>query len=504
MTIVEFYKNVLESVGFYVTDDGFVKRSKEQEVYLVGGKSLVLPTKEHINTLTVIDESGKAVQTKVLFNPLNENVIKGDSESLKIIKKQVEGKLALGIIAAGELLIKLGYDIKLQAKTSTLINDFLIMLNEANNRNVKDIIDDKTIEQYVKIVSAIPKGGEKFIKIFAKRRGMRDGVTYNRLTTVSSPLLDKLMSDDKKVDLVGAKLTRQKDIKVYRAVLKYLIPGMDEKNTIAFGSNSKTSPGFISIFETYLTLMSRIDKILLELKDITSKTFDMGYTELKVSLEELESLDKFNSELALIPSDTDVSRETYKVNQQSSVQISQTQTVPNVVKKEPVSSLPSVNTEETSNGMLKPYKKPINEPMVPTTHIQMPQNVAQNNTQPYTQNNTVQSLQTQSNVNQNTQTVDKTREMANKLLYGGMTPMSTTPAMNITMPQQNPLANVGAILNGQQPNMFNGGVQTPQFGNNAMMGVSANMNGYGFNQQQYNGNVMGVGQNINSGMYPKF
>jgi len=82
MSLIEYYKTVIESLGMEVSDDGFVKIKVSEDntvMQRAGGLPIVLPTDDHIGSLRSIDDNGKPVVSKVLFNPLNENVIKGDS-----------------------------------------------------------------------------------------------------------------------------------------------------------------------------------------------------------------------------------------------------------------------------------------------------------------------------------------------------------------------------------------------------------------------------------------
>lgn len=312
--IIDFYKDVVLSLGLNVTDDGFVKidiGNGKLTPLTIGGKPLVLPLKEHIDTVIEPKSNGELDTTKVIYNPLNEDVIKLDSISLRKTKEIIDKKLAHSIAGLGELLLKLASNPDLQKKTSLEINKFLVTLKEADNPGIKDIVNDKSIDAWTKLYakSLTSTANDKILKIFLKKVGTYKGIKYNRLCTVSLPLYEKLLEASRDTLVNGYKFRSKKDITVFRLVFKYIFQDLlDENNLIVIGSNDPESPGFIALMTVFIKVATRINNIVKYLKNIDKSSYDFIKFDLKITLKELGELSKFKSELSTIPGELTLNR----------------------------------------------------------------------------------------------------------------------------------------------------------------------------------------------------
>ena len=108
MALIDFYKATVSSLGLIYDDDGFlyVPGNKKPTLLLEDGLPLVLPSKEAIDSLFSEDEEGIKI-TKVLYNPIDENVVKGDNKTLVRTKTIVENRIGYGVMALGSLLLQL-------------------------------------------------------------------------------------------------------------------------------------------------------------------------------------------------------------------------------------------------------------------------------------------------------------------------------------------------------------------------------------------------------------
>ncbi|EPU3828974.1 hypothetical protein ACVWU4_000955 [Campylobacter coli] len=303
--LFDFYKRILESVGFYVTKDGyiFLGNEEEKESYTVNGLPFVVPTEEHIKVLFGLDEStGKVTNTRYLFNPLNETILKGDSISLSRLKLVIERRLALAINVAGRLLLLVANNKELQSKLPTKINKFLSEIMSAKNANIKELVDADVIKNWDTIFFKSLKVDKHLISIFLKKSGVYENVKYNRLAVVSSPLLDILETATPDTQVFGMKL-RNKEIKIYRIILKYLL-NVDKNNTINFGSNDGETPGFISLFTAYVNIYKNIEDVILKLQNVDKSEAVKGLYNITVDLKELENLAQYKSEVLTIPNET--------------------------------------------------------------------------------------------------------------------------------------------------------------------------------------------------------
>ena len=170
-TLTEFYTDVIKSIGLNVTDDGFIYAGTKDNKQLIShdGKYLVLPTRDHIDTLFSQDDNGSIVVNKILYNPLKEDTLKGNSASFSKTKYFVETKLSHMLFIAGELLLTLANKPDLQKKSSFEINKFLSKLNEANNTGIKELVDEKSIQNWDSLYKKIWNSDGNIITIYSNK-----------------------------------------------------------------------------------------------------------------------------------------------------------------------------------------------------------------------------------------------------------------------------------------------------------------------------------------------
>lgn len=307
MDINEFYKRVLASLDVSV-DEGFlyVGEGDEREPLKYSGAPLALPTRDHIKTTLSEDENGKIVNVKHLYNPLDETIIKGDSVSLTMTKRLVTTRLANRLAIAGRLLLIVSENEKLQAKSSMLINQFLMRLSEADNPGIKKIVDESTISKWIKIYDqSFEKGATKILTVFVKKGGRLGTTKYHRVSTLKFPVYEELLKMDKKGAINGVQL-RNKDIKVFKILFEYLVEDITDKAVVATGSMDKEAPGFISLFTQYLKIMTKIQEVIKGVKDADQEWYDAGVIDIQVDLNELSDISGYKKALAGIPREGDI------------------------------------------------------------------------------------------------------------------------------------------------------------------------------------------------------
>jgi hypothetical protein len=311
-TLNEFYEKVLVSTGFLVTEDGYVKaplrgRSKISDNITFNGKTLVLPLRQHFDTMTeVID--GKREFIKVLFNPLKEDVIKGDSDSLVKLKSMIEIRLSHSLNNIFAAIISLALNKEKQKGMSLELSSMLASMKEAKNQNITNVIDENTLEKFKKIASAlvVPTNTKGMIHFYLKKGGTVNNVKYNRLAISSFPMYDELEKYTKDGNVYGVKL-RPKDVKVFKIIYEYIFNNINVKDYYTFGSTDKTSPGFISLYKLYLNIVERINE-LISLLEFTDEIDEFAKINVTMTQEELDNLARFDRELVLIPNDNEVNR----------------------------------------------------------------------------------------------------------------------------------------------------------------------------------------------------
>jgi len=307
--LLSLYKDTLESVNFTVSKDGFVvSKHATPKVVTVNGTPLALPTKSHLDTMTTVDEDGNISKTKYLFNPLNENVIKGDTKALIKLKAMAEAHMGFTLYTVGNLLLTMASDPKLQKNVDMELSKFLSSLSLAS-KNTDTLVDPNSVKHWTTLYEKtkdVP-ATEGFIKLFLKKNGRHDGVKYFRLAVLDFPLYNKLKVGNKDSRIYGKKL-RAKDYGVFSIVFEYMLQNLDEDGMLHLGSNDDTSPAFHSLMRIYLKVMSRLNKILTSMIKVHGDLASEFITELKLSVEVLDKMN-FKSALAMIPSDADINRE---------------------------------------------------------------------------------------------------------------------------------------------------------------------------------------------------
>ena len=310
MSIIDFYTKVIHSLKLIVSQDHFVqaKVGDVNKTITISGKPLVLPTKAHIDTALDTDENGTVSVSKVLYNPLNEDTIKGDSLSLKQTKDTVERRLSYTFAGLGEMLLTLAEDPSLQKKTPMDINNFLMSLS-GSSKEAKQQVDKKSITLWSKIYqkSLEIDPSKSYLKSYLKRVTKVNGVKYNRMMVISFPFYDELLTADRDTTFFGVGL-RKKDIEVFKRIHEFLIDDMDNNATITFGSEDNESPGFIAVMSAYIKLGNKFNRIAGKLKFVDEETYDYIKIPNKIGLKELDNLAIYKNEVLALPNDIDMNR----------------------------------------------------------------------------------------------------------------------------------------------------------------------------------------------------
>lgn len=315
--IIEFYTDIIESFKLIVTEDGFLYNKSEEDgkktMMNYNLKPIVLPLKEHIESMLVEDEDGKIQVSKILFNPLNESAIKGNSDSLNICKNYAERIIGHSLCGVGYLLMVLARHKEHQTKTSLEINKFLKRVHEADNQGVKEIIDDEMLNKWVKLYSKTVSPSRSMVTLYLNKVHRIDGVKYNRSTTLHSDVYTELLKATKDTPIYDIKL-RNKDLTIFKIIFEYIIPDFKEKEKTELGSNDTKRPAFISLMKLYHRIISRINSVAEAIKHVDESTFDLTYIDLQFKEEDLDNLDIYANELLSIPDDVDINRQMTKQN----------------------------------------------------------------------------------------------------------------------------------------------------------------------------------------------
>ena len=309
MALIDFYKATVSSLGLIYDDDGFlyVPGNKKPTLLLEDGLPLVLPSKEAIDSLFSEDEEGIKI-TKVLYNPIDENVVKGDNKTLVRTKTIVENRIGYGVMALGSLLLQLANNTKLQNKINSLeVNKFLASLSSVKKQNMKEIVDQKSIDSWLDIYQNYLKSGRDVVEIYLKKSGTYKNTKYNRLATLKHNIYDELIAADQDTPVGGIKL-RNKDLATFKLLFEFILEGIDENGVISMGSNDTFSPAFVSLMSIYISIMTRLNNFNRILADVDAEIADSGYVGIEITQEDINNVSGYNVEVKAVPNNMDIER----------------------------------------------------------------------------------------------------------------------------------------------------------------------------------------------------
>ena len=355
---IEFYKTIIDSIGVIkYTDDGYLYVPEEdgrKSLININGKMLVLPTKENIESLVVKRDDGSLEVTKILFNPLKESVNRGNSVSLSRLKGWIEKKLSFDLACVGEMLLILASEPKMQKDTGLEINKFLSSITEAMNSNIKEIVDSTSREKWGSLYKKTFEKNTGFLTLFIHKLYKIEGEKYNRATILGSDVYTELLKASKDKPVLGVNL-RNKDIIVFKLLFEYLLEGLDkEHETIAIGSNDNECAAFISLLKTYIKVSNRLNKIADLVKFTNGEIYDAFYSEVKITVEDLDNIERFKSQYTLVPDEHEAERHNAAPKAEA----------PAIAKPQIQSSynIPTMNVQ--------PQPVPYNEPLQTTVRTQ--------------------------------------------------------------------------------------------------------------------------------------
>lgn len=283
MKMLDFYKSILSAGSLTSTSDGLISAEIDSAVapFTVGGKRLVLPTAAH--------QANPNKDNLTLFHPLSENILRGESEVMSRFRSAINLRLnyAMGSLLTELLVLSTspGSHHKLKPDQFELIAVF------------KDA-DEKTLSALQSLLRAMPQGNidKSFVHIFMKKGAIIHGSSYRRGAIVSFPLYEELCKNES--GAFGVKL-RKKDHASLKAILEYIFPKLNEKDSYSRGSHSDTAPTLDALLLAVLGLASHINALVDDYGDVLEDIKTLRYDDEWVTA--LDNLAQFTNELRLLP-----------------------------------------------------------------------------------------------------------------------------------------------------------------------------------------------------------
>lgn len=255
MEILTLYKSVLEAGGLVVDPDGFVSANgtlmggNTNTPVMVNGKRLVLPTAYH--------QSDPNKENKILFHPLSENILRGESEIITKFRSVLAIKLNFSFASIIAGLLDIAASVETHKRLSPDQAEVLSVAKDAD-----ETMQGVFTQLCIKCISG--ENDASFVKFYLKRAGVIGGKKYSRAGIISFPFYEELKKDQE--TYYGIKL-RKKDRATLLALMEYIMPNIDKPEAYNRGSDSEVAPFFDALMKTFMGVASKINDIIELFKD---------------------------------------------------------------------------------------------------------------------------------------------------------------------------------------------------------------------------------------------
>lgn len=266
-SLLDLYRSILKTADMVVSDDGYVSVviGDETKPAMVKGKRLVLPTPDHLKNSDWSD--------RVVFHPLSENILRGESQVLEMFRNVLNIKMNTVIGTLAYQLLTIATSTGEHSKLTPDQSEFLSYVKNA---------DEKTIQILEKLMMAMPANQHQkaFVSIYLKRSGTIAGKRHSRVGVVTFPLYEELTKGTGEV--YGVKL-RKLDREALIKLLEFMIPGIEKAESHNRGSDSTVAPYLDALMKAVMAVAGPINDIVTlfenQLEDSATMMFEADWVE---------------------------------------------------------------------------------------------------------------------------------------------------------------------------------------------------------------------------------
>lgn len=246
MDILELYKHILDFASMECDDEGYVFRryKKELDPALDDGKRVVLPTPTHL----------KNPDNKLIFHPLSENILRGESECVRLLRRAINSRLNVSCFVIVKGLLMLAASPELHGQLNPDQTELMIKLKS---------VDKNTVLNFVNIgVKGMVKNADRhFVNIYLKRGGSIEGKRFSKVGICNFHFYNELQKPSPDNALYDVKV-RAKDREMYKAVFDYIFPRIGEEAGYNYGSDCHVAPYLDALLKTALNIVSVFNDIV--------------------------------------------------------------------------------------------------------------------------------------------------------------------------------------------------------------------------------------------------
>lgn len=249
LAVVDFYRTVVESLGFTVRGNKVVLIHRDgEEDMMVANKQLVLPDDTFLRSPNW--------ETEIPFHPLCENPQRGESDVVKMVLESAVANLNVSLLG---VLVHLYTDVVSIDDTKKLTTEQaeLLPFVSSSGKNLRKAI--------LGLVGKIDMSDDQhsLLTCVLRRRCPLGDVKYERVCVVRFPFADM----DRKDTPYGLKTVAEFD--TLRGLLDFVLPGWENDDAWSVGTNSFVAPYFTSVMMMYGKLGKRLNEVIDQYRDVS-------------------------------------------------------------------------------------------------------------------------------------------------------------------------------------------------------------------------------------------
>lgn len=284
--LAQGYMGILSAMGVKVNTDGSLTQT-------IGGVEQQLLVKDKPLTIPLDDVVKNYTDEIVLFHPLSENIMLGESPVLQQLRVIAMNHLTEQINKMVEVILKIAIDPETTKEMSPSQVDLLRCANGADANTLKNwqavVRRTNTENPHTRVVS-----------LFLKRGGELGGRSYKRVCVVNFDLYEKLTETDNKLQGFGVKL-RKTDIQVLTRIFETIFPRIDEQDSYSIGSDSLIAPYFDALIRGFRSVNGALNLIGKQLKKPIKSITGESYEGKDDYLKSFEDLTVWRDVLPVMP-----------------------------------------------------------------------------------------------------------------------------------------------------------------------------------------------------------
>lgn len=239
--LLKIYDDILNYAGMVQNEKGYVLGREDKSQIFVESHQLVTPVKFQMSECTD--------RERVIFHPLAENNVLGESNVLKKLRFAVNIRLNQIIGQVGQGLLAI---VASETKHKHLSPEQLQMMRFIRNADMTSAANFGA--SAIALMKETPDRG--FAHVFLCRGGTMKQQKYARLGVASFPFYRNLIETGK------IPRGRERDKETFKELMEFMFPGLEEENAYSEGSDSQVAPFLQALMMSSARIAGRLNDLV--------------------------------------------------------------------------------------------------------------------------------------------------------------------------------------------------------------------------------------------------